>query len=179
MRAKIPAATSSSTIPVPSGSLSSCRTGGGLTISKALKKYKTRQKSFPRQRDGDQRDELSGDLVDDDELWIFAAGCPRDAGGGGNADERDEQGEGDEQLGSAAWREARKRLQPRARPWRLSPRCRVRGEGVRCRRTSQSVLPNAGRRHSRPRGPGWRSRFVLWVFGVAVADRVFGVGYGG
>ena len=44
--AKIPAATSSSTIPAPSGSLSSCRTGGGLTISNALKSIRPARKVF-------------------------------------------------------------------------------------------------------------------------------------
>ena len=34
-------------------------------------KYKTREQSFPRQRDGDERNQLSGDFVDDDELRIF------------------------------------------------------------------------------------------------------------
>ena len=34
-------------------------------------KYKTREKSFPRQRDSDQGDQLTGDFVDDDELGIF------------------------------------------------------------------------------------------------------------
>ena len=43
---KIPAATSSRTIPVPSGSLSSCRTGGGLMISKTLKSIKPARKDF-------------------------------------------------------------------------------------------------------------------------------------
>ena len=36
-------------------------------------KYKTREKSLPRERDGDQSDELSGDLVDDDELRVFSS----------------------------------------------------------------------------------------------------------
>src|SRR5580658_2429471 len=45
-RAKIPAATSSSMIPVPSGSLSSCRTGGGLTMSNALKSIRLARKVF-------------------------------------------------------------------------------------------------------------------------------------
>jgi len=35
------------------------------------KKYKTREQSFPHQRDSDESDELSGDFVDDDELGIF------------------------------------------------------------------------------------------------------------
>jgi hypothetical protein len=46
MEAKIPAATSSSTIPVPSGSRSSCRIGGGFMISKALKSIKPARKVF-------------------------------------------------------------------------------------------------------------------------------------
>jgi hypothetical protein len=45
-KAKMPAATSSSTIPAPSGSFSSCRTGGGLTISKALKSIRPARKVF-------------------------------------------------------------------------------------------------------------------------------------
>ena len=58
------------------------------------KKYKTGEESFPCQRDGDESDELSGDLVDYDELGIFAAGGARDAGGGGDADQGDEEGQG-------------------------------------------------------------------------------------
>ncbi len=52
------------------------------------KKYKTGEKSFPCEGDGDEGDELSGDLVDDDELGIFPAGGAGHAGGGGNADQR-------------------------------------------------------------------------------------------
>lgn len=43
-------------------------------------KYKTCEKSFPRERDGNQRDELSGDFVDYHELRIFlvkSLGHPR------------------------------------------------------------------------------------------------------
>ena len=35
------------------------------------KKYKTREKSFPCHRDRDQGDQLSGNLVDNDELRVF------------------------------------------------------------------------------------------------------------
>src|SRR5450631_2304918 len=59
------------------------------------KKYKTGEESFPCQRDGDEGDELSGDLVDYDELGIFAAGGTRYAGGGGDADQGDECCQGD------------------------------------------------------------------------------------
>ncbi len=97
--AKIPAATSSSTIPVPSGSFSSWRTRRWLDDIERSKKYKTGEKSFPRERDGDEGDELSGDFVDDDELGIFAAGGARYTGGGGDADQGDEQGQDDAAAG--------------------------------------------------------------------------------
>ena len=35
--------------------------------------YKARKKSFPSEGDGDERDQLPGDFVDDDELRIFRA----------------------------------------------------------------------------------------------------------
>jgi hypothetical protein len=53
-------------------------------------KYKTREKSFPCQGDGDEGDELSGDLVDYDELWVFSARGARYARGGGDSDQRDQ-----------------------------------------------------------------------------------------
>lgn len=59
------------------------------------KKYKTREKSFPRQGDGDQGDQLSGDLVDHDELGVFGRRRPGHAGGGGDADQRDQRRQGD------------------------------------------------------------------------------------
>ena len=40
-------------------------------------------------RDGDEGDELAGDLVDDDVAGVFAVRLARDDGGGGDADERD------------------------------------------------------------------------------------------
>jgi len=55
------------------------------------KKYKTREQSFPRQRDSDESDELSGDFVDDYELRIFDGGGAGNAGSGGDADQRDQQ----------------------------------------------------------------------------------------
>jgi hypothetical protein len=57
------------------------------------KKYKTRQQSFPRQGDSNERNELSSDFVDDDELRIFGGGGTGYASGGGDADQRDEQGQ--------------------------------------------------------------------------------------
>src|SRR5581483_10256456 len=44
--AKIPAATSSKTIPLPPGSFSSCRTGGGFTISNPRKSIKPASRVF-------------------------------------------------------------------------------------------------------------------------------------
>lgn len=45
-RAYIPAATSSSTIPMPSGSRSNCLTGGGFRMSNTLKSIKPARKVF-------------------------------------------------------------------------------------------------------------------------------------
>src|ERR1700751_4852714 len=59
------------------------------------KKYKTGGKSFPCERDSDERDQLSGDFVDDYELGIFGGGSAGHAGGGGDADQDDESGEGE------------------------------------------------------------------------------------
>ena len=56
------------------------------------KKYKTGEKSLPRERDGDEGDQLSGNFVDDDELGIFGGRGAGDAGRGGYADERDQDG---------------------------------------------------------------------------------------
>jgi len=53
------------------------------------KKYKTREKSFPCERDRDQRDELSGDFVDHHKLRIFRGRGSRHARGGGDADQCD------------------------------------------------------------------------------------------
>ena len=91
------------------------------------KKYKAREKSFPSQRDGDERDQLAGDFVDDDELRILHAGGARDQRGGGDADERDQRGGGQDgrpgaagELGSANW------PAPTGLRWRPIPRCRAR-----------------------------------------------------
>ena len=64
------------------------------------KKYKTSEKSFPREGNGDEGDELSGNLVDDDELGVFACRRLGDAGGGGDADQDDEHGERDRDWGA-------------------------------------------------------------------------------
>lgn len=60
--------------------------GGWLDDIEASEKYKTGEKSFPCEGDGNQRDQLPGDFVDYGELWIFHAGAPCDLGGCGNAD---------------------------------------------------------------------------------------------
>lgn len=56
------------------------------------KKYKTGEKSFPRERDGDEGDQLSGNFVDDDELGVLSSAGAGDAGGGGDADQGDQDG---------------------------------------------------------------------------------------
>ena len=64
------------------------------------KKYKTREKSFPREGDGDQRDQLSGDLVDHDKLGIFDSRRPRHASGGGDTDQHDQHSQDDSNWGA-------------------------------------------------------------------------------
>ena len=69
------------------------------------KEYKAGEKRFPGERYGDEGDELTGDLVDDDELRVFDAGAARYARGGGDADERDERGRDDGGPDSACGRD--------------------------------------------------------------------------
>ena len=59
------------------------------------KKYKTREKSFPRERNGDQGDQLACDFVDHDKLRIFRCRGPRHSSGSGNAHQRDQRGQSD------------------------------------------------------------------------------------
>lgn len=54
---------------------------------KRSEKYKSGQESFPAERGGYERDELSGDFVDDDHLWIFVANGARDTRRGRNSDQ--------------------------------------------------------------------------------------------
>jgi len=68
---------------------------GRLDDIEDSKKNKTRQQRFPRERDGDQRRYLSGDFIDDDELRIFRGRGPGYASGGGDANQRDQNGQGD------------------------------------------------------------------------------------
>jgi len=56
------------------------------------KKYKARQKRFPRQRNGDQSYQLAGDLVDHHKLRIFYSRAARDLRGRGNADQSNQRG---------------------------------------------------------------------------------------
>src|SRR5215472_15498670 len=81
-----PAATSSTTIPIPSGSRSSCRTGYGFTISKARKSIKPAKKDF--QERGAPRSVTSwpavssittncGSLIPEARATEVAAGMPR------------------------------------------------------------------------------------------------------
>ena len=72
----------------------------GLDDIEGSEKYKTREKSFPCHRDGDQCDQLPGNLVDNDKLGIFGGCCSRDASGGRNADERDDHGQRDGNRGT-------------------------------------------------------------------------------
>lgn len=76
------------------------------------KEYKAREERFPGERDSDERDQLAGDLVDDDELRIFGAVSAGDAGCGGDADEGDEGGCDDSCPSASVRRNARKDQRP-------------------------------------------------------------------
>ena len=49
-------------------------------------KYKAREEGFPTEGNGNERDQLSGDFIDDNELRIFRSGCARDQRGGRDSD---------------------------------------------------------------------------------------------
>src|ERR1700730_3439996 len=53
-------------------------------------KYKTREKSLPSERDGDERDQLYGDFVDYDELSVLGGNGSSHARGARHADQGDE-----------------------------------------------------------------------------------------
>jgi len=56
------------------------------------KEYKAREKGFPNERNSDERHQLTGNFVDDDELWVFQTSAARDQGGGGNSDKGHNRG---------------------------------------------------------------------------------------
>ncbi len=70
-------------MPVPAGRRSSWRTGGGLSDVEEAEEEEREEGVVPVGGDGDEGDELAGDLVDDDVAGVFAAGLAGDDGGGG------------------------------------------------------------------------------------------------
>ncbi len=77
----------------------------GLHNIEGPKKYKTREKSFPREGNRNQRDQLPGNLIDDNRLWIFAGRGARDAGSGGNSDRYGQRGQRERDSGPQIGRE--------------------------------------------------------------------------
>jgi len=63
---------------------------GRLHDIKGTKKYKTGEKSFPREGRGNEGDQLSSDFVDYHKLRIFYARIAGDLRRGWNADHRDQ-----------------------------------------------------------------------------------------
>lgn len=57
--------------PSPPGKFLELAHGRRFDDIEDSKKYKTEDKSFPREGDGDKGDELTGDLIDHNELRIF------------------------------------------------------------------------------------------------------------
>src|SRR5258708_1797322 len=79
--------------------------GRRLDDIEGSEKYKTREKSFPCQGDGDQGDQLSGYFVDYDELRVFSPRRARYSGGGVDADERDDECQSYGNWGPQCWRQ--------------------------------------------------------------------------
>ncbi len=69
--------------------------GRGLDDIERSKKYKTCDKSFPRERDSDEGDQLSGDFIDHDKLRILGSRRASHPSGCGDADQDDGEGESD------------------------------------------------------------------------------------
>lgn len=64
------------------------------------KKYKTGEKSFPREGDGNQGDELPRDFVDDDKLRIFRTAGAANLRCGGDTDYDDQNHQRDDGRGA-------------------------------------------------------------------------------
>jgi hypothetical protein len=66
--------------------------GPGLGDVEEAEEDEGEKRVLPGGGEGDESDELAGDLVDNDEAGIFTAGLSGDDGGGRDADESDEEG---------------------------------------------------------------------------------------
>ena len=75
-------------MPVPSGSRSSCRTGGGLRDIEQPKQQKRQDRMRPVRRNRDQRDQLPRDLVDHNMPRIVPPRLPRHNRSRRNPDQR-------------------------------------------------------------------------------------------
>ena len=89
-RAKRPAATSSSMMPVPSGRRFELADGPGFEDVEEAEEEESEDGVRPVGGAEDEGDELAGYLVDDYVAGVFAAGFAGYYGGGGDADQRGE-----------------------------------------------------------------------------------------
>jgi len=129
------------------------------------KKYKARQKRFPRQRHGDQCHQLTGYLINHHKLRIFCPGAARDPRSRRNRDQRDQYSHGDCHRGARRRRKyvGQRRPQQHARRRSPSPRpgvqpsdaekCGYKRSPKRCSAGRSRTLSCACRRDS-PRHAG-------------------------
>jgi hypothetical protein len=90
------------------------------------KKYKGRQKRFPRERHRNQRHQLTSNLIDHHKLRIFYPRTPRDPRSRRNPDQHDEQSQGNCERST----QARSKRSAQCRP---DQHCRRRSPGPRPR----------------------------------------------
>ena len=86
------------------------------------KEYKAREKGFPCEGNGNQRNQLPRDLVDDNELRVFGAMSACDPGGSGDSNDGYGCGGYERRPGTARWRDAGAGQRPQQQRRQRTPR---------------------------------------------------------
>ena len=131
-------------MPTPSGRRSSWRTGGGLTISNALKSIKPSSRDCHAIGRCDQGDKLAGDFVDHHKLRIFATAGPGHPRGGRNSHQNRHESEQGRRPGLPDGRDPARQQATTAGQSSPSPRCQVRAADTQLRRKWRPAWPRAG-----------------------------------
>src|SRR5208282_3552836 len=108
------------------------------------KKYKARKKGFPTERNADERNQLSGNFVNDDELWIFRAGCASGPRGGRNSNQRNNCGRNHSSPSMARDWNLKTRARPQNNRSQRSPGARPRFDTSRAEESCDYCRPNRG-----------------------------------
>ena len=141
---KRPAPRSSTTMPVPSGSFSRLRTGGGFRMSNARKSIKPASSACHTMGHAIKRDQLPGDFVDHHMRGIFPAAAAGFQGCRRNADRHDQDDQYQDGGNSCRRPEGAKPAATKAAQSPALPRCQARDEAGRRRRTSRPAWPSRG-----------------------------------